>query len=55
VRPSNGEYLPTPQTELQCRVEHEIGELADAYGRRLGMDRRQFLKTSCGMAAAFLP
>jgi predicted TIM-barrel fold metal-dependent hydrolase len=51
---SNGEYLPTPQTGLQRRVEHEIRELADAYGRRLGMDRRRFLKTSCGMAAAFL-
>jgi hypothetical protein len=51
---SNGEYTPAPQTEHQRRVEARIKELADAYGRKLGMDRRQFLKTSCGMAAAFL-
>jgi len=51
---SNGEYNPAPQTENQRRVEARIQELADTYGRRLGMDRRQFLKTSSGMAAAFL-
>lgn len=51
---SNGEYNPAPQTENQRRVESHLKELADCYGRRLGIDRRQFLKTSCGMAAAFL-
>jgi uncharacterized protein len=51
---SNGEYTPAPQTEQQRRVEARFKELADTYGHRLGMDRRQFLKTSCGMAAAFL-
>jgi hypothetical protein len=29
-------------------------ELADENGKRLGLDRRKFLRTSCGMAAAFL-
>lgn len=51
---SNGEYMPWPQTAAQRRVEREIGELAEGFAKRLGMDRRRFLRTSCGMAAAFL-
>ena len=51
---SNGEYLPAPQTRGSARVEHVLAALADRYGAALGMDRRQFLRTSCGMAAAFL-
>src|SRR5262249_40939377 len=51
---SNGEYLPPPQSELQKRVERRTMELADENGKRLGLDRRKFLRTSCGMAAAFL-
>jgi predicted TIM-barrel fold metal-dependent hydrolase len=35
-------------------VEARIKELADAAGRRLGMDRRRFLRTSAGMATAFV-
>jgi predicted TIM-barrel fold metal-dependent hydrolase len=31
-----------------------VKEIADAIAPRLGLDRRQFLRTSCGMAAAFL-
>ena len=41
---SNGEYLPPPQSETQMRVN----------GKRLGLSRRQFMQTSCGMAAAFV-
>jgi predicted TIM-barrel fold metal-dependent hydrolase len=51
---SNGEYLPPPQSEIQKRVERRTLELADENGKRLGLDRRKFLRTSCGMAAAFL-
>src|ERR1700719_4126519 len=51
---SNGEYLPPPQSETQKKVERRIFELAETNGKRLGLDRRQFLRTSCGMAAAFL-
>ena len=51
---SNGEYLPPPQSETQKRVERRILELADVNGKRLGMSRRQFMQTSCGMAAAFV-
>jgi predicted TIM-barrel fold metal-dependent hydrolase len=51
---SNGEYLPPPQSATQKRVEERINELADANGRRLGLSRRQFMQTGCGMAAAFV-
>ena len=51
---SNGEFNPLPQTDKQRCVEARITELSDVYGRKMGMDRRQFLKTASGMAAAFL-
>jgi uncharacterized protein len=51
---SNGEYMPVPQTENQKRVEARIEELADEASRKLGVDRRRFLKSSGGMAAALL-
>src|SRR5258706_7744316 len=51
---SNGEYNPLPQTEQQKQVESRIKELADHYAHKLNMDRRTFLKTSSGMAVAFL-
>jgi predicted TIM-barrel fold metal-dependent hydrolase len=51
---SNGEYLPPPQSAMQRRVEQRILQLADLNGKRLGLSRRQFMRTSCGMAAAFL-
>lgn len=51
---SNGEFAPPPQTELQLRFEHRVKELASALGKRQGLGRRQFLKTACGMAAAFV-
>jgi predicted TIM-barrel fold metal-dependent hydrolase len=51
---SNGEYLPPLQSETQKRVERRILELADTNGKRLGLSRRQFMQTGCGMAAAFI-
>jgi len=51
---SNGEYMPAPQTEKQKRVEVRIEELSESASRKLGMDRRRFLSTTGGMAAAFL-
>ncbi len=51
---SNGEYNPPPQTEKQKQVEGRIKELADQYAHKLNISRRQFLKTSSGMAVAFL-
>src|ERR1700730_16196243 len=51
---SNGEFNPLPQTPQQRRVEGRAKGIADAIAPRLGLDRRQFLRTGCGMAAAFL-
>ena len=51
---SNEEFVPLPQTPAQRRVEERI--LADAarLGRRLGLSRRDFLRTSGGMATSLL-
>ena len=51
---SNGEYMPVLQTAEQKRVEDKIISLADANSKRLGMTRREYLRSACGMAAAFL-
>jgi uncharacterized protein len=50
---SNEEYLPIPQTRQQRLLEQEIVASAERQGGYLGMDRRRFLRTSCGMALAF--
>ena len=51
---SNGEYMPAPQSRKQKHVEARIQELSEAASKKLGIDRRRFLKSSGGMAAAFL-
>src|ERR1043166_5973756 len=51
---STGEYNPLPQTERQKQVESLVVELADTSAKKLGMERRQFLRTASGMATAFL-
>jgi len=51
---SNGEFFPLQQSKEQKQVEVLIKEHADSVGKKLGMERRQFLKTAAGMAAAFL-
>ena len=51
---SNGEYLPLPRTNKQARVETELSCLTERYSKRLGVSRREFLRGSCGLAAAFL-
>ena len=38
----------------KSKLKARIKELADTYGAKQGLDRREFLKTSSGMAAAFL-
>jgi uncharacterized protein len=50
---SNEEYTPIPQTPQQRHLEEEIIACAERQARSLGMDRRSFLRTSCGMALAF--
>jgi predicted TIM-barrel fold metal-dependent hydrolase len=51
---SNGEFTPSPQSKDQKKVEARIKQLADELGRNHGMNRRQFLSSSAGMAAAFM-
>ena len=51
---SNGEFNPLPQTQRQRQFEERLKDLSEAGARKLGMDRRQFLCTSYGMAAAFV-
>ena len=50
---SNEEYDPPAQTPQQRRIERLVLQSADEYGKRLGLGRREFLRSSCGMAAAF--
>jgi uncharacterized protein len=51
---SNGEFNPLPQTARQRQFEARLKELAESGAKRLGLGRRNFLQTSCGMAAAFM-
>ena len=51
---SNGEFNPLPQSAQQRKVEGRLKDLADQHGRKLGLDRRRFLRSTCGMAAAFV-
>jgi hypothetical protein len=51
---SNGEYMPPPQSAKQKEVEARIKDKADVMAKKLGVNRRDFLKTASGMAAAFL-
>jgi predicted TIM-barrel fold metal-dependent hydrolase len=51
---SNGEYMPVLQAPEQHRVEKRIVAMADANSKRLGTTRREYLRSSCGMAVAFL-
>jgi hypothetical protein len=51
---SSDEFLPSPQTENQKRVEAIIKELGSELAKKQGMSRRKFFKTAGGMAAAFV-
>jgi predicted TIM-barrel fold metal-dependent hydrolase len=51
---SSDEFSPIPQTAQQRQVEARIKSMADELGRHQGMDRRRFLTTAAGMAAAFV-
>jgi predicted TIM-barrel fold metal-dependent hydrolase len=51
---SNEEYAPLPPTRAQRAVTHHLWESSRRHAKALGMTRREFLGSSCGMAAAFL-
>lgn len=48
---SNGEFLPAPATTGDIRLAEAVLDRAADAARRLGMDRRRFLRTAGGMAA----
>jgi predicted TIM-barrel fold metal-dependent hydrolase len=51
---SNEEFVPPPQSVAQLKYEARLAEISDRAARRQGLDRRRFLKTGSGMAAALL-
>jgi len=51
---SNEEFAPLPQTAAQREVEARILAAAGRLAPRLGLSRREFLRTSGGMAASLL-
>ncbi|HEY3840912.1 MAG TPA: hypothetical protein VGL72_30275, partial [Bryobacteraceae bacterium] len=50
---SNEEFTPRPQSHRQKHVEHLIGEMSAQKSKKLGMDRRDFMSTSMGLATCF--
>lgn len=50
---SNEELLPRPQHRLQQQVESLTMELGTAKAKKLGMKRRDFMRTAMGMATAW--
>jgi predicted TIM-barrel fold metal-dependent hydrolase len=52
--PSNGEFLPVPPTPRAVEAEKRFWQMVEDNHRRLGMTRREFAMSSCGMAAALL-
>ncbi|HEU5196835.1 MAG TPA: hypothetical protein VFW70_19000, partial [Methylomirabilota bacterium] len=51
---SNEEFPPLPQTPEQQAVEARILSDAARLAKRLGLSRREFLRTSGGMATSLL-
>ncbi|MFN7925264.1 MAG: amidohydrolase family protein [Bryobacteraceae bacterium] len=51
---SNEEFIPRPQNRDQRQVEHFIGEMSDSNSRRLGISRRDYMRTGMGLATCFL-
>ena len=51
---SNEEFVPPPQSTEQKQYEARCLELAEQGAKKQGLDRRRFLRTGSGMAAALL-
>ena len=51
---SSDEFMPTPRTERQRKVEARMNELGEEHARANGLSRRQFFQTAAGMATAFV-
>jgi predicted TIM-barrel fold metal-dependent hydrolase len=51
---SNGEWCPRPPTAKQLLAARILATQADRRARRLGLSRRDFLRTAAGAATAFM-
>lgn len=51
---SNEEIIPMPQTTKQKQVEQLITDLSTERARKLGLNRRDFMRSSMGLATCFL-
>ena len=51
---SSDEYLPTPQTADQRKVEARLKDLGERLAKHQGLSRRAFFRTAAGMASAFV-
>ena len=51
---SNGEYLPVPPTERAREAERRWRAIVEVQHKRLGMSRREFSRSACGIAASLL-
>lgn len=51
---SNEEFIPRPQNRKQAQVETLIQEMSAEKSKKLGMSRRDYMRSSMGMATAFL-
>ena len=47
------EFGPCPQTREQKQVQARLRELSDIFAKKLGITRREFLRSASGTAAAF--
>jgi uncharacterized protein len=51
---SNEEFIPPPQSPELKAVEAKLADIADRHSRKLGVGRRAFLGSACGMAASLV-
>jgi predicted TIM-barrel fold metal-dependent hydrolase len=51
---SNEEFIPPPQTPEQLQYEARLKDISEAAAKAQGLDRRSFLRTGSGMAAALV-
>ena len=51
---SNEEFVPRPQNRQQKQWETLIAELSEEKSKKLGMERREFMRSSMGLATAFM-
>lgn len=51
---SNEEFIPPPQSPQQKEFEARLADISERAAKKQGVDRRDFLKSGSGMAAAFV-